>query len=68
MGQKRVLHTCSHIKNKDNIGWDPYICELTGANCSAQFYCHNEKYWRPTYQIKCPKFLSKDKKEEQSEK
>jgi hypothetical protein len=65
MGQSRVFHTCTHIKNKENTGSEPYICELTGANCSSQFYCHNEKYWRPTYQIKCPNFL---KREEQKNK
>lgn len=67
MGQ-RIIHPCIFAKGDCGIG--PYICDKTGCNCSCQFYCHNEHYWRPTYQIKCPNFstVKVETKEEKKEK
>ena len=54
----RILHPCIHAQG--NRGGDAYRCELTCVNCTAQFFCHNERYWRPSIQIKCPDFISKE--------
>lgn len=67
MGQ-RIIHPC--VFAKGNCGRDPYICDKTNCNCACQFYCHNEHYWRPAYQIKCPNFstVKVETKEEKKEK
>lgn len=49
-----VIHPCIYAEG--NYGNDAYKCKRTGCRCKAQFFCNNEKYWRPTYQIKCPDF------------
>lgn len=55
----RILHPCKYAKG-DN-GYCPYICIKKNQNCISQFYCQEEKYWRPTYKIKCSDFEIKEK-------
>ena len=56
-----IVHPCLFAEG--NYGNAPYKCKLTGSACTAQFYCQDEKYWRPNYKIKCLEF--KDKTKEQ---
>lgn len=56
----RILHPCEYAKG--NYGSCPYICiKKNNQNCINQFYCQEEKYWRPTYKIKCSDFKEKTK-------
>ena len=64
MGFQIMIHPCIYAQG--NLGRDAYICKKTGFNCTAQFFCHNENYWKPMYQIKCPDF-SQDKVPEKNE-
>ena len=57
MGQ-RIKHPCIYAEG--DFGFNPYKCLKTKCNCKCQFYCNNDKYWRPTYQIKCSDFVSKE--------
>lgn len=57
----RVIHPCIYAEKKQN-DW-PYICKRKNCNCTSQFFCQEEKYWRPTYQIKCPDFATEEKVE-----
>lgn len=58
----RIVHTCIYAQGND--GKDAYICEKTGCNCTAQFFCHNENYWKPTFQIKCSMYSDKVTRDE----
>lgn len=58
MTNGKELHPCIHAQGDNGKG--AYICALTGFNCTSQFYCHEKYYWRPSYQIKCTKFIDKN--------
>lgn len=61
----RIIHPCIYAEKVQN-DW-PYICKIKKCNCKSQFFCQVEKYWRPTYEIKCPDFIDKEKEEKKEE-
>ena len=66
---QRMLHPCIYAEG--NNGINAYHCKKIDSNCTCQFFCHNEHYWKPLYQIKCPNFKDvhevDEKKEEQAQ-
>lgn len=60
----KLLHSCIYAEG--NEGKNAYHCKLSGANCTSQFYCHNEKYWKPLYNIKCPNYYIEEKVDQDS--
>lgn len=57
----RIIHPCVYAEG--NCGINAYLCSKKGCSCNSQFYCHNEKYWKPLCKIKCPDFKSEEQKE-----
>lgn len=49
--QGKSAGPCAHLKFKD-----AYICDLSGFNCSRQFYCRKEHRFRLRECEKCPNF------------
>lgn len=53
-------HSCQNATYEHKNDMDIYICSLTGKGCSAQYYCHEQKKWRPTQKIKCKDFKKRE--------
>ena len=53
-------HPCKNAKSGYRNGEIIFVCNLTNKGCSAQYYCHEQKKWRPARNIKCENFEKRD--------
>ena len=55
---KVCRHPCKNAEHGRICGELMYVCGLTKNGCTAQYYCHEQKEWKPAHQIKCKNFES----------
>jgi len=66
MSDKMNQHPCKYATYERKNDMYVYVCALTNKGCSAQYYCHEQKKWRPTQNIKCKNFERDDSASDKS--
>ena len=57
MEEKRRPRSNHHRCVYADYDGDMYMCQITHINCPNQYYCHDDKEWKPTSTIKCTQFV-----------